>query len=67
MLMCTDKRDYVMRGYWRNGGGDDNVHSSVIAPAPHGLSAAFSLRMKAYTRPAKNMTKPYGGDVCADR
>jgi hypothetical protein len=61
LLMCTDKRDYVMRGnvrYWWNGGGDDNVHSSVIAPAPHGLSAAFSLRMKAYTRPAKNTTKP---------
>jgi hypothetical protein len=30
-----------------NGGGDDNVHSSVVAPAPHGLSAAFRFCAKA--------------------
>ena len=31
---------------WWYGGGEDRVHSSVVAPSPHGLSAAFSLRMK---------------------
>ena len=30
---------------WWNGGGDVSVHSSVVAPAPHGLFAAASLRM----------------------
>ena len=29
---------------WWNGGGEDSVHSSVVAPAPHGLSPAGSLR-----------------------
>ena len=29
---------------WWNGGGEDSVHSSVVAPAPHGLSPACSLR-----------------------
>src|SRR6516225_6826571 len=41
---------YCTRGSvsnWWNGGGDDSVHSSVVAPAPHGLLAACSLRMKA--------------------
>ena len=38
---------HLMRGSvlnWWNGGGEGSVHSSVVAPAPHGLSAAFSLR-----------------------
>src|SRR3546814_854836 len=26
---------------WWSGGGLDSVHSSVVAPSPHGLSAAF--------------------------
>ena len=29
---------------WWKGGGDGKVHSSVVAPAPHGLSPARSLR-----------------------
>src|SRR5690606_2354855 len=36
---------------WWNGGGEDSVHSSVVAPSPHGLSAACCLRAKASTRP----------------
>src|SRR5579864_4323103 len=32
---------------WWNGGGEDSVHSRVVAPGPQGLFAAFSLRMKA--------------------
>jgi hypothetical protein len=28
--------------YWWNGGGEDSVHSSVVAPAHQGLSAARS-------------------------
>src|SRR5215211_2224277 len=41
---------HLMRGStlnWWNGGGDDSVHSSVVAPAPHGLPAACSLRRNA--------------------
>ncbi|MND02714.1 hypothetical protein D3C83_221960 [compost metagenome] len=30
-----------------NGGGEVRVHSSVVAPTPHGLSPATRLRMKA--------------------
>src|SRR5229473_1112638 len=36
---------------WWNGGGDGRVHSRVVAPGPHGLLAALSLRMKARTIP----------------
>src|SRR5712671_5325944 len=36
---------------WWNGGGDGSVHSRVVAPGPHGLLAALSLRMKARTIP----------------
>lgn len=40
---------YLMLGsvsnVW-NGGGEDSVHSSVVAPAPQGLSAAFWRAMK---------------------
>ena len=32
---------------WWNGGGDESVHSSVVAPSPHGLSAAFSFLANA--------------------
>src|SRR5438309_57250 len=41
------RRHHLINGsslYWWNGGGDGSVHSSVVAPAPHGLSAALSLR-----------------------
>ncbi len=44
----------VMRGKvlnWWKGGGDDSVHSSVVAPSPHGLSAACCLRAKAVKMP----------------
>src|SRR5262252_8554768 len=37
--------------YWWNGGGDGKVHSRVVAPGPHGLLAALSLRIKARTIP----------------
>src|SRR5262249_13712658 len=43
---------------WWNGGGDGSVHSSVVAPGPHGLAAARSLRTKACTMPKKNTTTP---------
>src|SRR5262249_52517199 len=44
--------------YWWNGGGDGNVHSSVVAPAPHGLSAARSLRTNAWATPKKKISAP---------
>src|SRR4029079_2264237 len=44
--------------YWWNGGGEGSVHSSVVAPAPHGLSAARSLRMNAWATPKKNTSAP---------
>src|SRR6266702_7279934 len=44
--------------YWWNGGGEGSVHSSVVAPAPHGLSAACCLRMKAWATPKKNTSVP---------
>src|SRR3546814_12460046 len=42
---------YLITGsfsYWWNGGGEDSVHSSVVAPSPPGLSATFFLRTSAY-------------------
>src|SRR5713226_9431633 len=55
------RRHYLISGnslYWWNGGGDGSVHSSVVAPAPHGLSAAFCLRRKACATPKKNTNAP---------
>ena len=43
---------------WWNGGGDDSVHSRVVAPGPHGLAAAFSLRAKATPMPMKKIRRP---------
>ena len=46
--------DHLIRGSsenWWNGGGEESVHSSVVAPSPHGLLAAFSLRMNACATP----------------
>ena len=37
---------------WK-GGGEDSVHSSVVAPSPQGLSAACTLRWNASAMPAK--------------
>jgi hypothetical protein len=44
----------LMRGSvsnWWNGGGEDSVHSSVVAPSPHGLSPAFGASAKASQTP----------------
>ena len=46
--------NYCTRGStsnWWNGGGDGSVHSSVVAPAPHGLSAACSFFTNAMITP----------------
>ena len=43
---------------WWNGGGEVSVHSSVVAPAPHGLFAAFSLRRKACDTPNRKTNTP---------
>src|SRR6202035_1776670 len=43
---------------WWNGGGDGSVHSSVVAPTPHGLSAACSLRTKASISPEVKVSTP---------
>src|SRR5262249_40601927 len=54
-------RRYLIRGStsnWWNGGGDGSVHSSVVAPAPHGLSAARSSRRHACSTPKKKTTRP---------
>src|SRR6516162_11333517 len=55
------RRRHLISGsslYWWNGGGDGSVHSSVVAPAPHGLSAALSPRMNACTTPKKKTSAP---------
>src|SRR4029450_6903300 len=52
---------YLITGnslYWWKGGGDGSAHSSVVAPAPHGLSPALSLRMNAWMTPKKNTKAP---------
>ena len=46
--------NYCTRGStsnWWNGGGDGSVHSSVVAPAPHGLASATRFFAKASTTP----------------
>jgi hypothetical protein len=48
---------------WK-GGGDGNLHSSVVAPTPHGFAAAGTFRRKAtgpdqeHQRPAKEIYEP---------
>src|SRR5690606_31673757 len=52
---------YLIRGSsenWWYGGGEDSVHSSVVAPSPHGLSAAFSFFRKACATPKRNTRTP---------
>src|SRR5215467_6195106 len=52
---------YLIRGSvsnWWNGGGDDSVHSSVVAPTPHGLLPATRFFTKASIRPKKKMITP---------
>ena len=36
---------------WWKGGGEGSVHSSVVAPGPHGLAGAGTLRAKAWNTP----------------
>src|SRR3954447_24144609 len=52
--ICGDDDSHCTFGStsnWWNGGGDGSVHSSVVAPAPKGLSAARSFLMKASATP----------------
>ena len=41
-----------------NGGGEDTVHSKVVAPSPHGFCSAFFFLAKAYKRLIKKTAKP---------
>ena len=41
-----------------NGGGDDTVHSSVVAPSPHGFCCAVLFFIKAWSKFNKNTAKP---------
>ena len=43
---------------WWNGGGEDSVHSNVVAPTPHGLLPAARFLMKASAMPKKNTSTP---------
>ena len=40
--------------YWWNGGGLDKVHSSVVAPSPHGFGGAFFPAVREMSRFTKN-------------
>ena len=54
-------RPHLMRGsvskVW-NGGGEDSVHSSVVAPTPQGFAAAGTLRANCAAMPYRNTKKP---------
>ena len=41
-----------------NGGGDETVHSNVVAPSPHGFCCAVLFFIKAYKRFNKNTASP---------
>ena len=60
----------VMRGSvsnWWNGGGEDSVHSSVVAPSPHGLSPARRfLRGRPRRRRRRRRATPSAEDVGAE-
>ena len=59
--ICAVRKHHLIRGKtsnWWKDGGEDSVHSRVVAPAPQGLPAAFSFRQNAKIIPAKNTTKP---------
>src|SRR5262245_29351679 len=52
---------YCTRGSvsnWWKGGGDDSVHSSVVAPAPHGLAPASRFFAKASNTPYRKISTP---------
>src|SRR5581483_48872 len=55
---CDAHRINGSVSYWWNGGGDGSVHSSVVAPAPHGLALARCLRMNASAMPYKKTRTP---------
>src|SRR6188472_1340812 len=42
---------------WK-GGGDGNLHSSVVAPTPHGFAAAGIFRRKETATPTRNTSSP---------
>ena len=42
---------------WKRG-GDANLHSSVVAPTPHGFAAAGTFRRKATATPTRNTSSP---------
>ena len=52
---------------WWNGGGEDSVHSSVVAPSPHGLSPATRLRDEGLEHAVEEDQHADAGDVGADR
>ncbi len=66
ICLCTAARTYwpglpapcyLNRGrslYWWNGGGEESVHSSVVAPSPHGFASALRRRTIASSNPTKN-------------
>lgn len=61
LALVFHDENYWIRGnvsYWWNGGGEGSVHSSVVAPSPHGFPAALSLRENACAMPTKNTIKP---------
>jgi len=41
-----------------NGGGEDSVHSSVVAPSPHGFASACRFFANATAIPAKKTRTP---------
>jgi hypothetical protein len=41
---------------WWNGGGLDKVHSSVVAPSPHGLLPAFAPAANVHARLTKKIS-----------
>src|SRR5690606_31011794 len=43
---------------WCTGGGEVSVHSSVVAPSPHGLAGAGRLRAKASATVTRNSSTP---------
>src|SRR3546814_2006707 len=43
---------------WWKGGGLDKVHSSVVAPSPHGFASAFRPAISDQKRLIKKITSP---------
>jgi len=50
LLGWRSGRCHLIRGsvvHWWNGGGDESIHSNVVAPTPHGLAPASRFFAKA--------------------